>query len=230
MCRRCDGVLDPREIFVYVFLSKLVWSGCTLGPEEVHFYCNYLNPFDEFYIATKDVEFQTLEELATQNDFAQKFENDNIYSNGLLLANLISKILFLNDTTNNPGNFGFTKDFKLKIVDFIISEESINDKDMLRRFLKDDFSLINKDNLSKYFRMKADRKIELAKNVFRHLEVNEILEESLTKTLNLFNENFSKYFKDNQDFKYETRISLKLINYVKDVKENFQQFSNEFKI
>ena len=138
-----EGVLDTREIFVYVFLSKLVWDGSTIGPEEIHFYCNNLNAFYEFYIATKDVEFETLEALANPSDFAKKFENDDQFSKGILFAYIFSKILCLNDTTNNPDNFGFTKDLKLKIVDFTINDVSINNKDVLMKFLKDDFCLIN---------------------------------------------------------------------------------------
>ena len=225
-----DGVLDPREIFVYVFLSKLIWSECTIGPEDIHFYFNYSNPFKEFYIATKDVKFETFQELANQSDFSQKFETDNNYSNGLLLADLISKILFLTDTTNNPANFGFTKDSKLKMIDFTINEDGLKDKDMLERFLKDDFISINKDNLSKYFRMKADKKIKLARDIFAHLEINQILEESKLKTLDLLDANFTKHFKDKKVYEYETIIHLKLITYINDVKESFRKFSIEFKV
>ena len=59
------------------------------------------------------------------------FKTDSNYSNGLLLADLILKILFLDDTTKNPDNFGFTEELQLKIIDFGINEDSLLKKDML---------------------------------------------------------------------------------------------------
>lgn len=221
-----SGVLDPREIFVYVFFSKFNWYECRIGSEEVHFYTNHLNPFDHSYIATKDVEFETFENCAQKLNFTQSFEKNNKYSEGILLADLISKILFLNDTTNNPGNFGFTKDLNLKIVDFQISEDSLKDNNMLTRFLKADFSVANKFELSPYFHIDIEKKNELTKEIFKNLDIIEILDKSKLETLNVLGKNFSQYFK-NQD-KYKDLIT-KLNSYIKVVKENFENFSLNFK-
>jgi hypothetical protein len=185
-----------------------------------------LNPFDDFYIATKDVEFKTFEKLAEMPNFIQMFKIDNNYSNGILLADLISKLFFLSDTTNNPSNFGYTKDLKLKIVDFQISEDNLEVKDMLSRFLTDNFSLTNKFELQEYFYMKIDKKKELAENFFKQLDINEMLDDSRLETSKVLDTNFSKHFKELE--KYKKMIS-KLNSYLDIVKENFEKFSIAFK-
>lgn len=45
-----------------------------------------MHPFDDFYIATKDVEFVTFEDLAREPIFFEKFKQDINYSNGILFA------------------------------------------------------------------------------------------------------------------------------------------------
>lgn len=121
----------------------------------------------------------------------------------------------------NPSNFGFTKDLKLKIVDFQISEYYLEVKYMLSRYLTDDFSLINKFELKQYFYMKIDKKKELTKIFFENLDINEMLE-----TLNLLYKNFSQNFKKLEKYKI---ISSKLDTYVNTVKENYEKFSITFK-
>ena len=185
-----------------------------------------MNPFDDFYIATKDVEFKTFEKLAEMPDFIQMFKDDNNYSNGILLADLISKLFFLSDTTNNPSNFGFTEDLKLKIIDFQIIEDNLEEMDMLSRFLTDNFSLSNKFDLKKYFGMTIDKKKELAKNFFNQLDINQILEESRSETSNVLERNFSKHFKELEKYK---KIIIKLNSYLDIVTENFEKFSIAFK-
>ncbi len=227
-----DGILDPREIFVYIFLSKFSWSSYKnlIGPSEIHFFSNYLNPFDDFYIATKDVEFDTFDKLTTDNpdNFAHEFKTDNAYSNGLLIADLISKIFFLNDITNNPSNFGFTKDLikKLKIVDFQISDDNLTSDNMLERFLTDNFSLLNKFYLEKYFFIKLSEKIILTKVIFTGLDINDCLHQSKLETLSILEENFSKYYQENEKY---MDLEKKLNLYVAKVKKNFEKFQNEFK-
>ncbi len=221
-----DGIIDSREIFIYIFLSKFNRCGYFIGPEEIHYFSNHLNPFDDFYIATKDVEFKTFEKLAEMPNFIQMFKIDNNYSNGILLADLISKLFFLSDTTNNPSNFGYTKDLKLKIVDFQISEDNLEVKDMLSRFLTDNFSLTNKFELQEYFYMKIDKKKELAENFFKQLDINEMLDDSRLETSKVLDTNFSKHFKELE--KYKKMVS-KLNSYLDIVKENFEKFSIAFK-
>ena len=97
---------------------------------------------------------------------------------------------------------------------------------MLSRFLTDNFSLTNKFELQEYFYMKIDKKKELAKNFFKQLDINEMLDDSRLETLKVLDTNISKNFKELEKYK---KIISKLNFYLDIVKENVEKFSIAFK-
>jgi len=93
--------VDTREMIVYKQLELI-----KVGPEVFFFY----NDFDirELFIATSSLgpDFKTFEQLTNKAEFKDIFDNNDEYQRGLVLVDLLSKILFINDVSNNPANFG----------------------------------------------------------------------------------------------------------------------------
>jgi hypothetical protein len=117
--------VDPKELFVYKLLE---YTG--LGPK-AHFFFNPLSQ-EVFYIATQDSGFSKDGDKQRHKSFLtfDKFKDslltgesivDEEVTKGLTEADILSRILCLQDTTTNPTNFGLTFSdgkAKIKVIDF----------------------------------------------------------------------------------------------------------------
>lgn len=113
-----NDFVDIREVFVYKYLE------ISLKGPKVHFFYNEFDRKD-LYIASESIEnsFDTFQQLINDSEFFQNFKNNSNYSSSFICANILSKLLLLNDLTTNPDNFGFEKETQnLQILDFEIVE------------------------------------------------------------------------------------------------------------
>lgn len=127
--------VDSKELYIYRVLE---YTGN--GPK-AHF---FLNPLSHggFFIATQDLAFSKLSKRKQFTSFDNVMENYNATPDsddiqhekarlGLVRLDILSRILRINDTTMNPGNFGFvtideTRE-KWKILDFRTPDKETSD-------------------------------------------------------------------------------------------------------
>lgn len=217
--------VDPAELIVYKLFQFL-----NLGPE-VYFFFNQQVP-KEFFIMTRGiVDFKTFSYVLqnSENSIDELVQTD--IKTPVLLAELLSRILFLIDVNNNDENFGFVQD-QLKIVDFIIHHD-ILEKNRLDEFEKDHISLVNKDGFKKQVHIESSKKLALGAKCFQELADRGFLS-SLTQAQDSIDQYFaeSKYIQRLERFPtlfeaWSERVKQSKY-YVNKVKENFNKFETFF--
>jgi hypothetical protein len=236
--------VDAKELFIYKVLEL-----SDLGSESHFFYDDEKN----FYIATRDVGFnkeskkqerfvtydQVKPSLKEFNDLLKDDGNIQLveeklgrnqidFVNGLIKADIFSRVFRLHDLINNDGNIGFVENeikekYELKIIDFDVKTDiSYEDKEGIFKGFQSGNGQYNyigsNDNIIKYFLGKRDflKRKEIAKDIFKEdgKKIYQAIEQSYNEI---------KIFIEKSNLQVDF---LDLEKYAKSVSENLLYFMN----
>jgi hypothetical protein len=189
--------------------------------ERIFLYEIYKN--DEYYDYNNDLSFKN-----KLDQFTVEFKKDNDLIKGLILLDMISKLLNLQDLTTKGENYGFMKcnsSNQLIIVDFLLQPDVKNqDYNVFENFI-DSQSDINKTSYIPLFQFINENK-DLKKAQARDIISNELkdfgccINKANDLTLKFIDDNKQKLFKNDE---YET-MKAAINIYVRNVLNNFDDF------
>jgi hypothetical protein len=219
--------LDCRDFYIatkylgidYFTMPELVLS----FKEKERKFLNEIYKNDEYYDYNNDLSFKN-----KLDQFTVEFKKDNDLIKGLILLDMISKLLNLQDLTTKGENYGFMKcnsSNQLIIVDFLLQPDVKNqDYNVFENFI-DSQSDINKTSYIPLFQFINENK-DLKKAQARDIISNELkdfgccINKANDLTLKFIDDNKQKLFKNDE---YET-MKAAINIYVRNVLNNFDDF------
>ena len=174
---------------------------------------------DPFYDYATDCEFKS-----KLNRFTEDFKKNKLFIRGLILLDLINKLLNLSDLTTNGENYGFEiPNGHLKILDFSVQENKKNQNfNVYTNFL----SSINKSSFIPLYQFINENK-ELKLSVAKDIVVNELshfktkIDKAMCRTCDFLEKNSSNLFSNIEN---KTNVFNDLNIYVENILESFDEF------
>ena len=177
---------------------------------------------DPFYDYATDCEFKS-----KLNRFTEDFKKNKLFIRGLILLDLINKLLNLSDLTTNGDNYGFEiPNEHLKIVDFSVQENKKNQKFNVYENFLSSYSVINKSSFIPLYQFINENK-ELKLSVAKDIVLNELshfktkIDKAMCLTCDFLEKNASNLFSNVEN---KTNVLNDLNIYVENILESFDEF------